>query len=122
MADPALRPLLDRAAWLAFIGLTPILCASGAWLFLRSTLPRRKKIAWALFLVACGIPIGLVLPLPGIRNRFLLLLAAMPVLAAVDVLLARSTRSFLFWFRACAFEVTTVFGCAAVTRYLLDLR
>lgn len=122
MADPALRPLLDRAAWLAFFALTPILWASGVWLFIRSTLPRPKKIGWAVFLVACGIAIGLVLPLPGIRNRFLVLLAALPVLAVVDVMLAWSTRSFLFWFRACAFEVSTVFGSAAVTRSLLDLR
>ena len=122
MADPALPPLLDRAAWLVFFGLTPILWASGVWLFIRSSLPRRKKIGWALFLVACGIAIGLILPLPGIRNRFLVLIAALPVLAVVDVMLARSTRSFLFWFRACAFEVSTVFGCAAVTRYLLEIR
>jgi len=34
----------------------------------------------------------------------------------VDIRLAKSNRSFVFWFRACEFEVCTVFGSAANTR------
>jgi hypothetical protein len=40
----------------------------------------------------------------------------LPVIAVIDVKLARSNRSFRFWFRACAFEVCTLFGSAAITR------
>lgn len=78
-----------------------------------------KKTVWATLLVGLGAAIGSFLPLVSIRNRFLLLLAVLPILALLDVRLARSNRSFAFWFRACAFEICTVFGSAAITRALL---
>jgi hypothetical protein len=112
--------LLDAAAWAIFLGLGPVLWASGVWLFCRASLSLPRKLAWALFLVAVGLAIGRVLPLEGIRNRFLVLLASLPFLALADVRLARSDRGFAFWFRACAFEVCTVFGSAAIGRSLFQ--
>ena len=114
--------MLDRAAWFAFFGLVPLLWASGVWLFAHSGLTPRKKTLWVLFLVALGGAIGLLLPLAAIRNRFLVLLALLPFVALIDIKLARSNRMFLFWVRACSFEVCTVFGCAALTRFALTLR
>jgi hypothetical protein len=111
--------VLDVLAWGLFLGLCLLLWASGIILFVKSELPRAKKIGWALFLVAVGVAVGSLLPLPAIRNRLLLVLAVLPVLAVIDVKLARSNRSFWFWFRACAFEVCTVFGSAAITRAIL---
>ncbi|MBZ5590019.1 MAG: hypothetical protein LAO05_15805 [Acidobacteriia bacterium] len=61
------------------------------------------------------------MPLIAIRNRFLVLLALLPVLAFIDIKLARSNRSFVFWVRACSFGVCTVFACAALTRLVLAL-
>jgi len=111
--------VLDRVAWIAFLGLMPPLWASGLWLFVHSGLGRCKKAVWSLLLVALGVAIGFLLPLSGIRNRFLVLLALLPALAFIDIKLARSNRTFLFWLRACAFEVCTVFACAAMTRLVL---
>ncbi len=114
--------MLDRVAWVAFIGLLPPLWISGLWLFAHSGLTRSKKAIWSLVLVGTGVAIGLLLPLGAIRNRFLIVLALIPVLAGIDVGLARSNRSLLFWARACSFEVCTVFACAALTRLALTLR
>src|SRR5512132_2958214 len=113
---------MGRLAWAAFLILLPLLWVSGFRLFSRSGLPAGKKIQWCLLLVLVGFAVGVLLPLPGIRDRFALLLAALPVLALIDIQFARSNRTLLFWFRACAFEVCTVFGVAALTRFLLDLR
>lgn len=110
---------MDALAWGIFFGVGPILWASGILLFVRSGLPPERKVAWAAFLAAVGVAIGTLLPLVSIRNRFLLLLAGLPILALVDVRLSRSNRGFRFWFRACAFEVCTVFGSAAITRGLM---
>ena len=99
-----------------------LLWASGAWLFAHSGLTARKKTLWALFLVCIGVVVGLLLPLSAIRNRFLILMALLPVLALVDLKLAKSKRTFLFWVRACSFEVCTVFACAVLTRLVLTLR
>ncbi len=112
--------MIDRVAWVAFVCLMPPLWASGVWLFAHSGLAFRKKVLWSAFLVAVGIAIGSVLPLEAIRDRFFLLVALLPVLAFIDVKLTRSNRTFLFWARACAFEVCTVFACAALTRLLLS--
>jgi O-antigen ligase len=120
VSSTTIQSTLDRGAWLVFFGLVPILWASGVWLFIHSALSSSKKIGWVLFLIVCGIAIGFVLPLAGIRNRFLVLLAVLPLLAVVDIGLARSNRRFFFWLRACGFEVCTVFGCAAVTRLLQE--
>lgn len=110
---------MDALAWAVFFSVGPILWASGILLFARSNLSPAKKVGWTAFLVAAGVAIGFFLPLVSIRNRFLLLIAALPILALADVRLARSNRSFRFWFRACAFEVCTVFGSAAVTRAVM---
>lgn len=112
--------LLDIVAWAIFLGLGPVLWASGLWLFLVSSLSRSRKTAWAVFLVSLGVAIGYVLPLPSIRNRFLLLLVVLPLLAIVDVKLAKSNRRFSFWLRACSFEICTVFGSAALTRIAVE--
>jgi hypothetical protein len=117
-----MNPSLDRIAWIAFLTLLPLLWVSGVHLFARSALPTAKKIAWSSLLVALGVVVGGLLPLPGIRNKFGLLLLGLPFLAAIDVQLAKSQRTFLFWFRACAFEICTVFGVAGLVRYLLELR
>jgi hypothetical protein len=84
------------------------------------SLSRPSKIGWSLFLVAVGVAIGYVLPLTGIRNRFLVLLAAFPVLAIVDVTLSRSNRRLSFWLRAYSFEICTVFGTAAIARLAVE--
>jgi hypothetical protein len=68
-----------------------------------------------------GTGIGLLLSLGQIWSRFLVLLLGLPMLAVADVWLFRSRRGLAFWVRACGFEVCTVFGTAACTRYLLDL-
>jgi hypothetical protein len=112
--------VLDLLAWAVFLGIGPILWASGVVLFLRSALSRLRKTGWTLFLVSVGIAIGYVLPLPGIRNRFLVLLVGLPILAVVDVKLAKSSRRFSFWFRACSFEICTIFGTAAATRLMVE--
>lgn len=111
---------MDALAWAVFFSIGPILWASGILVFVSSRLSPAKKIGWTSFLVAAGAAIGLFLPLVSIRNRFLLLMAVLPILALVDVRLARSNRTFGFWFRACAFEVGTVFGSAAITRVLMN--
>lgn len=110
---------MEALAWVVFFGAGLPLWASGVFLFVKSELSPAKKALWAAFLVVVGAAIGFLLPLVAIRNRFLLLLAVLPILAFVDVRLARSDRGFWFWYRACAFEVCTVFGSAAVTRALL---
>jgi hypothetical protein len=112
--------LLDVVAWGIFLGLGPVLWVSGLWLFLRSSLSQPWKTAWAAFLVSLGVVVGYLLPLTSIRNRFLVLLVALPLLAIVDVKLAKSNRRLSFWFRACSFEICTVFGSAALTRITLE--
>lgn len=116
------REVLDAFAWVVFIGLVPTLWLSGVRLFVNSTLTRRRKVVWSTVLVSVGLAIGFLLPLTSIRNKCLLLIAVLPLLAVVDIKLARSNRSFFFWFRACAFEVSTVFGSAALTRLVLGIR
>jgi hypothetical protein len=113
--------VLDTVAWVVFLGVGPVLWVSGMRLFVHSGLSRSKKIGWVLLLVAVGAAIGWFLPLPAIRNRFLALLIALPLLAIADVMLARSDRGFSFWFHACAFEVCTVFGSATMTRLAVEL-
>lgn len=112
--------LLDVVAWGIFLGLGPVLWINGLWLFLRSSLSRPRKAGWCVFLVFLGAAVGYLLPLPSIRNRFLVLLMVLPLLAIVDVKLARSNRRFSFWLRACSFELCTVFGSAALTRITFD--
>lgn len=112
--------MLEIIESVMFFGIGPILWAIGFWLFLHSPLSRRKKISWTLVLIAAGAAIGLLLSSDMIRNKFVLVLLMLPVLAMLDVWLAKSERSFSFWFRACSFEVCTIFGTAAIFRYILD--
>jgi hypothetical protein len=111
---------LDAGAWAIFLGLGAVLWASGVRLFLRSSLSGRWKAGWTAVLVSVGVAIGCVLPLPGIRDRFLALLALLPLLAVIDLALARSNRRLGFWLRACSFEICTVFGIAAITRLTIE--
>ncbi|OGF17989.1 MAG: hypothetical protein A2W00_15060 [Candidatus Eisenbacteria bacterium RBG_16_71_46] len=92
---------------------------SGFRLFLRSDLSRTRKVGWTAFLVLIGIGIGVVLPLSQVWTKFLLLIVILPALGLADVLLLRSGRGLSFWIRACGFEVCTVFGVAAASRFLL---
>jgi hypothetical protein len=112
--------MIARAVWLVSFGLVSLLWFSGAWLFARSGLARRRKVAWTFFLLGIGAVVGLLLPLDGIRDRFLIVLALVPVLALIDIRLAKSNRTFSFWLRACSFEVCTVFAFAALTRFALN--
>jgi hypothetical protein len=107
-------------AWLVFLGAGPILWVSGIAVFVRSSLSTARKLVWTVVLLLVGSTIGVLLPLDGIRDRFLLLAAALPLLALADVWLMRGRRGFSFWFRACAFEICTVFAAAAVVRKILD--
>ena len=47
--------LLEAVAWAIFLGLGPVLWASGVWLFCRASLSLPRKLARALFLVAVGL-------------------------------------------------------------------
>ncbi len=97
-----------------------IIWLAGLRLFLHSGLSRRRKILWTAFLVSVGAAIGLLLTGRQVLEKFLILLALLPVLASIDVVLMRSGRGLSFWIRACGFEVTTVFAVARFTRLLCD--
>ncbi len=97
-----------------------VLWVAGLRLFLRTELSRHHKFAWTAVLLAAGVVIGLLLTRTQVWDKFLLILALLPVLAAVDLVLMRSGRGLTFWVRACGFEVVTVFGLASVTRLLCD--
>jgi len=112
--------LVDVVAWAVFVGVGVVLWASGVRLFLRSPLPRWWTTGLVLLLVLVCIGIGWVLPLAGIRNRFLVLLVALPLLAIIDVKLAKSDRRVTFWLRACSFEICTIFGIAALARFIIE--
>jgi hypothetical protein len=109
----------------ALLRITSIAGAGAVWfaglrLFLQSELSRARKVAWTAFLILVGVGIGVVLPLSQVRAKFFLLIVILPVLGLADVLLLRSGRGLSFWIRACGFEVSTVFGVAAASRFLLD--
>ncbi len=97
-----------------------VLWCLGLQLFLRSGLSLRRKILWTSFLVLVGATIGTLLPGPSIRHKFLLLLVAIPLLAAVDLAFLEPARRLSFWLRACGYEVCTVFGVAGAVRFVLD--
>lgn len=111
--------MANTFAWIAFIAALPVLWLTGLRLFLQTDLTRLKRVLWPIALAAVGVCAGYLLSLTAIRDRFLAILLAVPILSLVDIKLARSNRTFLFWFRACAFEVSTVFGAAAATRLAL---
>jgi hypothetical protein len=96
------------------------LWGAGLWLFVRADMTKRWKVAWSGFLVLIGVCVGVVLPLHDVWNRFLWVMAVLPLIAAADVLLFRATRGLTYWIRACGFEVVTVFAVATAARYALD--
>ncbi len=96
------------------------LWVAGLRLFLRAGLSARHKLAWTAALAATGGAIGLLLSATQVWEKFLVLLALLPVLAAVDVFLMRSRRGLAVWLRACGFEVVTVFALAGLTRLICD--
>lgn len=96
------------------------LWAAGLRVFLHSGLTVQRRLSWSGFLLLVGIAVAFVLPLPQIWNKFLIVLAIIPLAAAADLWLFRSGRSFSFWLRACGFEAGTVFFAAMGTRLLLD--
>jgi hypothetical protein len=110
--------LLVRTALVIGAG---VLWFAGLRIFLHSELSRARKVQWTALLVLVGVGIGIVLPLSQLWSRFLLVILILPLLGFVDVLLLRSRRGLSFWIRACGFEACTVFGTAAVSRFLLDL-
>lgn len=93
---------------------------AGLRLFLHSALPRHRKLTWSVFLLLVGVGVGFLLPAVQIWNKFLLILAMLPLLALADVWVLRSAHGLSFWVRACGFEVCTVFGAAGVARSLFD--
>lgn len=97
-----------------------VLWLSGLRLFLRAELSRRRRLVWTACLVGTGGVIGVLLSRPQVWEKFLILLALLPALGAVDIALVRSRRGVSFWIRACGFELGTVFGMAGVTRILCD--
>lgn len=106
--------------------LAVVLAAAALWfaglrLFLRSSMPTRKKVEWSVLLVLVGIAIGCALPSDQVWSRFLWVAASLPILAALDVLVLRSGHGIGFWIRACGFEVCTVFAAGIITRFLLDI-
>lgn len=97
-----------------------LLWALGLRLFLRTELSTHRKIVWTAFLIAVGLAIGALLPAPSIGRKFILLLVALPVVAALDLAFFKPRRTLSFWLRACGYEVCTVFGVAWLARALLD--
>lgn len=71
-------------------------------------------------LVFVGSAIGSLLSMDKIRHKFFFILMIVPLLALIDLWLAKSTRRFSYWFRACTFELGTVFGVAVIVRSVLD--
>lgn len=112
LAGTLLRSLVFMAAGVLWI--------AGLRLFLRSSLTTRRKLIWSAVLLVVGAAIGSILPHDAFFRRFALLIAALPILAAVDLFVLRSGRTFSFWLRACGFEVCTVFAAAFVARWIFD--
>ena len=108
------------AAVPAILIVSAALWAAGLRLFVRSSLGRRWKVAWTAVLLLIGVCIGVVLPLQDVWKKFLWVMAVLPVIAAADVFLFRSSRGLTYWIRACGFEAVTVFAVAAAARYALD--
>ncbi len=104
-----------------FFVVGPVLWAAGLVLFVRSPLSPTRKALWFLMLIAVGLFMGAVLPFGSIRDKFVLVLVLLPLLAFADVKLMRSDRGLLFWLRACGFEICTVFAVAATVRHAFNL-
>lgn len=113
--------MLELLVRLAIVVGAGVVWFAGLRLFLQSDLSRTRKAGWTAFLVLVGIGIGIVLPLSQVWSKFFVLIVILPVLGLADVLLLRSGRGLSFWIRACGFEVCTVFGVAAASRFVLDL-
>ncbi len=111
---------------MAYVRVFLFVAAAGLWLsglrlFLRAHLSRRRKVLWSGFLLCVGIVIGCLLPQAAILEKFLIIFCSIPVLAAIDILLVKSRRGFLFWIRACGFEICSVFYVAVAVRWFGDL-
>ncbi len=104
-----------------FFVVGPVLWAAGLVLFVRSPLSSNRKVVWLLALLGVGIIAGLLLPFSSIRQKFVIVLLLLPVLAIADVVVMGSKRGFLFWLRACGFEVCTVFAAAAIARHAFEI-
>jgi hypothetical protein len=109
--------LLGRMVILVGAG---VVWSAGAQLFLHSDLSPARKVGWTTCLLLVGVGIGVILPLNQVWRKFCLLLLILPMVALGDVLLFRSRRGLSFWIRACGFELCTVFGAAAATRFVLE--
>lgn len=105
---------------LLFFGIGPLLWASGLILFLRSPSSLRRKVIWTLVLVTMGVVVGWLLPASAIREKFAIVIVLLPLLALADVTLMSSHRGFMFWLRACGFEICTVFAVAAWCRFVIN--
>ncbi len=112
--------MLSYAESALFFVVGPVLWAAGLVLFVRSPLPSARKVTWLLVLIAVGIVAGFLLPFASIREKFFIVVLLLPALAIADVLLMHSKRGFLFWLRACGFEVCTVFAAAAIARHAFE--
>ena len=66
-----------------------ILWLSGLRLFLRAELSRRRRLVWTACLVGTGGVIGVLPSRPQVWEKFLILLALLPALGAVDIALLR---------------------------------
>lgn len=97
-----------------------VLWLSGLRLFVRTELSRRRKLVWTACLVATGGVVGLLLSRSQVWEKFLLLLALLPLLGLADRFLLGSRRGVSFWIRACGFELGTVFGMASITRLVCN--
>ncbi len=104
-----------------FFVVGPVLWAAGLVLFVRSPLSSTRKALWLLLLIAVGLFMGAMLSFASIRDKFVFVLVLLPLLAFADVKLIRSDRGFLFWLRACGFEICTVFAVAATARHAFNL-
>ena len=96
------------------------LWVAGLIVFLRAGLSTLHKITWSAVLLLVGAAAGAVLSLSQLWDKFLIVLAILPLLAVADVWLFRSNQRLSFWLRACGFEVGTIFLAAMGVRVLLD--
>lgn len=94
---------------------------AGLRLFLRSTLPRNRKLTWSAFLLLVGGRVGFPVPGAQVWSEFLLVLANAAASCPCGRVAAPVGTRVVVLVRACAFEVCTVFGAAGVARALFDV-
>jgi len=69
-----------------------ILWLSGLCLLFRAEMSRRRRLVWTTCLLGTGGVIGVILSRPQVWEKFLILLALLLALGAVDMALLRSRR------------------------------